>query len=47
LDQKHNELNGEDNRDGSNDNRSWNCGAEGPSDDPAVKTLRNRQIRKF
>ena len=33
--QKHNEANGEDNRDGANDNRSWNCGAEGPTDDPA------------
>ena len=34
---KHNEANGEDNRDGANDNRSWNCGVEGPSDDPAVE----------
>ncbi len=42
---KHNEANGEDNRDGSFDNRSWNCGAEGPSDDCEVKTLRQRQIR--
>ena len=34
---KHNEANGEDNRDGANDNRSWNCGVEGPTDDPAVE----------
>jgi isoamylase len=44
---KHNEANGEAGRDGSNDNRSWNCGAEGPSDDPAVIALRARQIRNF
>jgi glycogen operon protein len=44
---KHNEANGEDNRDGSNDNRSWNCGVEGPSDDPAVEKLRNRQVKNF
>jgi glycogen operon protein len=44
---KHNEANGEDNRDGSDDNRSWNCGAEGPSDDPAVNELRARQVRNF
>jgi glycogen operon protein len=44
---KHNEANGEDNRDGANDNRSWNCGAEGPTDDPAVETLRNRQVKNF
>ena len=37
YDQKHNEANLEDNRDGSNDNRSWNCGAEGPTEDPAVE----------
>jgi glycogen operon protein len=43
--QKHNEANGEDNRDGANDNRSWNCGVEGPSDDPAVEKLRNRQVK--
>jgi isoamylase len=42
---KHNEANGEDNRDGTNDNRSWNCGAEGPTDDPAVLALRARQSR--
>jgi glycogen operon protein len=44
---KHNEANGEDNRDGSNDNRGWNCGVEGPSDDPAVEKLRNRQVKNF
>jgi glycogen operon protein len=42
---KHNEANGESNRDGTDDNRSWNCGAEGPSDDPAVLDLRARQSR--
>ena len=45
--QKHNEANGEDNRDGSNDNLSWNCGVEGPTDDAAVDALRNRQIKNF
>ena len=45
--QKHNEANGEANRDGANDNRSWNCGAEGPTDDPAVEKLRNRQTKNF
>ena len=45
YDRKHNEENGEDNRDGSDDNRSWNCGVEGPSDDPAVEALRERQVR--
>ncbi|MGB6485769.1 MAG: glycogen debranching protein GlgX [Steroidobacteraceae bacterium] len=44
---KHNEANGEDNRDGSSDNRSWNCGAEGPTDDPGINLLRDRQIRNF
>ena len=43
--QKHNEANGEDNRDGAVDNRSWNWGVEGPSDDLAVETLRNRQVK--
>ncbi len=42
---KHNEANGEDNRDGSNDNHSWNCGMEGETGDPAVNTLRRRQIK--
>ena len=45
--EKHNEANGEDNRDGANDNRSWNCGIEGPTDDPAVEKLRNRQVKNF
>ncbi|MEH6376532.1 glycogen debranching protein GlgX [Streptomyces sp. KLMMK] len=44
---KHNEDNGEDNRDGENHNRSWNCGAEGESDDPQVLALRERQMRNF
>jgi glycogen operon protein len=47
YDRKHNEANGEDNRDGSDDNASWNCGAEGPTDDPAVEALRSRQARNF
>jgi glycogen operon protein len=42
---KHNDANGEDNRDGSNDNDSWNCGVEGPTDDPGVNALRRRQIK--
>jgi glycogen operon protein len=45
YDHKHNEANGEDNRDGTDDNRSWNCGAEGPTDDPAIVALRERQSR--
>ncbi len=44
---KHNEANGEENRDGSSDNRSWNCGAEGPTDDPAINQLRARQMRNM
>jgi len=44
---KHNEANGEDNRDGSNDNMSWNCGIEGPTDDPSVERLRNQQVKNF
>ena len=44
---KHNEQNGEGNRDGSDDNASWNCGVEGPTDDPAVLELRQRQMRNF
>ena len=44
---KHNEANGENNRDGSNDNLSWNCGVEGPTDDPAIEALRNRQVKNF
>ena len=45
YDSKHNEANGENNRDGTDDNRSWNCGAEGPTDDPAILALRERQSR--
>jgi isoamylase len=45
YDRKHNEANGEANRDGTDDNRSWNCGVEGPSDDPEVAALRARQSR--
>ena len=44
---KHNEPNGEGNHDGTDDNRSWNCGAEGGSDDPAVEKLRSRQVKNF
>jgi isoamylase len=44
---KHNEANGEDSQDGSSNNRSWNCGIEGPTDDEAVVTLRRRQMRNF
>jgi glycogen operon protein len=44
---KHNEANGEENRDGTNQNDSWNCGAEGPTSDPAVSELRARQQRNF
>ncbi len=45
--EKHNEANGEDNKDGSSDNRSWNCGAEGPTDDPDILALRARQMRNM
>jgi glycogen operon protein len=44
---KHNEANGENNRDGSDDNRGWNCGVEGPTDDSRIETLRNRQVKNF
>ena len=44
---KHNEANGEENRDGTSDNRSWNCGAEGPSENPEVNKLRQRQMRSM
>ncbi|MGH4032211.1 glycogen debranching protein GlgX [Actinomycetota bacterium Odt1-20B] len=44
---KHNEANGEDNQDGESHNRSWNCGAEGETDDPDVLALRERQMRNF
>ena len=45
--EKHNEANLEDNRDGTDDNRSWNCGVEGPTDEPEVNALRERQMRNF
>jgi glycogen operon protein len=47
YDKKHNEMNGEGNRDGSDHNRSWNCGVEGPTSDPAVLETRGRQRRNF
>ena len=47
YDHKHNEANGEENRDGTNDNRSWNCGVEGPTGDATVNKLRNRQVKNF
>jgi isoamylase len=47
YDQKHNEANGEENRDGMNDNDSWNCGAEGPTKDPKIISLRRRKQRSF
>ena len=42
---KHNEANGEDNRDGNNNNASWNCGVEGPTDDPEINAARQRDVR--
>src|SRR5712691_993998 len=45
--EKHNEANLENNQDGTDDNRSWNCGVEGPTDDPAINELRARQQRNF
>ncbi|HLH85000.1 MAG TPA: glycogen debranching protein GlgX [Trebonia sp.] len=47
YDSKHNEANGEGNRDGTDDNRSWNCGVEGPAEEPAINELRARQQRNF
>jgi isoamylase len=47
YDAKHNEANGEDNRDGADDNRSWNCGVEGPTEDPVIDKLRTRQVKNF
>ena len=44
---KHNEANGEGNRDDINENLSWNCGAEGATEDPAIEGLRERQIKNF
>ncbi len=47
YDTKHNEANGEGNRDGNDQNLSWNCGVEGPTSDPAIEALRERQIKNF
>jgi glycogen operon protein len=47
YDEKHNEANGEGNRDGESHDRSWNCGVEGPTDDPAIEALRSRQQRNL
>ena len=47
YDRKHNEANGEENRDGSNENLSWNCGVEGETGDPVIRELRRRQARNF
>jgi glycogen operon protein len=47
YDEKHNDANGEKNQDGSSDNRSWNCGVEGPTDDPEINALRERQLRNL
>ena len=47
YDRKHNEANGEGNRDGGDDNASWNCGVEGPTDDEEVRRLRHRQVKNF
>ena len=47
YDTKHNEANGEGNRDGNDQNLSWNCGVEGPTDDPAIEALRERQVKNL
>lgn len=47
YDQKHNFQNGEEDHDGRDENRSWNCGTEGPTDNPAIEKLRNRQVKNF
>ncbi len=47
YDTKHNEANGESNHDGNDQNLSWNCGAEGPTDDPGIEALRNRQVKNL
>lgn len=47
YDGKHNEANGEENRDGADDNRSWNCGHEGETDDPGINALRHRQVKNM
>ena len=44
---KHNEANGQGNRDGADFNLSWNCDTEGPTNDPAIERLRNRQVKNF
>jgi glycogen operon protein len=45
--EKHNEANGQENRDGADDNHSWNFGVEGPTGDPAIESARNRQVKNF
>src|SRR5438876_4754332 len=47
YERKVNQANGENNCDGTDDNRSWNCGVEGPTDDPAIERVRNRQVKNF
>ncbi len=47
YDRKHNEANGENSRDGTDNNLSWNCGVEGPTNDPTIEALRNRQVKNF
>ncbi len=47
YEQKHNEANGEENRDGADDNHTWNCGVEGPTEDPVIIELRERQKRNL
>ncbi|HEY8240360.1 MAG TPA: isoamylase, partial [Kiritimatiellia bacterium] len=47
YERKHNDANGEGNRDGADDNLSWNCGVEGPTDDPAIEAIRRRQVKNF
>jgi isoamylase len=47
YDRKHNEANGDDNKDGADDNDSWNMGVEGPTDDPNINAMRERQVRNF
>jgi glycogen operon protein len=47
YDRKHNEANNDNNRDGADDNRSWNCGIEGETQDPTIEKLRNRQVKNF
>jgi isoamylase len=47
YERKHNQDNGEHNCDGTDDNRSWNCGVEGPTDDPSIERVRNRQVKNF